>query len=260
MPIAIAFLLAACSTDLVVIERQGSSRPFAPGATWQIQLSSALDVSSDADVYMIDVDEHAGDVGALHADGRSVVCYFSAGSLEDFRDDATAVAPSAIGNVVLDYPEEQWLDVRDATVRALAVERLDRAAENGCDAVVPSLLDAYESDTGFDFTAADQSAFNTFVAASAHDRGLAIGLTNTMDLVGELAGSFDFGMLFHCYEPGRVPQRCDSMSAFVESGRAVFEAEPFELPQGEVCSYGSARNFSVIFKHEEADAARGTCP
>jgi hypothetical protein len=259
MPIAIALLLAACSTDLVVIERQDSSQPFAPGATWQIQLSSALDASSDADVYMIDVDEHAGEIDSLHADGRSVVCYFSAGSLEGFRDDVTVVAPSAIGGMVPDYPE-QWLDVRDESVRALAVERLDRAAENGCDAVVPSLLDAYESDTGFDLTAADQSAFNAFVAASAHDRGLSIGLTNTMDLVGELAGSFDFGMLFHCYEPGRVPQRCDSMSAFVESGRAVFEAEPFELPQGEVCSYGTARNFSVIFKNEEADAARGTCP
>jgi hypothetical protein len=256
---AIALLLCACSTDLVVIERDAEG-PFAPQTSWQIQLSGSLDTSADAQVYVVDVDEHAADVGGLHASGRTVVCYFSAGSLESFRNDDTVVAPSALGPTLPDYPDERWLDVRDASVRALMEERLDRAVANGCDAVVPSLIDTYENDTGFDLTAADQSAFDLFLATSAHARGLRIGLTNTFDLVPALAGAFDFGLLFHCYDPARAAQRCDSMTAFAEAGKAVFEAEPFELPQDEVCSYGSARNFSVIFKNEGADASRGTCP
>jgi hypothetical protein len=258
--LAIAALLGACSTDLVVLDRQDDRGPLDPLATWQMQLSGDLDTSIAASVYVIDVDEHAAEIDGLHAAGRTVLCYFSAGSLEEFRDDATAVEPAAIGLVVPDYPNERWVDVRDGSVRALMEERLDRASANGCDGVVPSLLDSYESDTGFDFGADDQLEFDRFLASAAHARGLSVGLTNALELVPALAPSFDFGLLFHCFDPSVPTQRCDAMSAFTEAGAAVFQAEPFELDHDAICAYGTARNFSIIFKNEQADASRETCP
>src|SRR3712207_5386755 len=60
------------------------------GATWQIQLQGAVDTSVDAQVYDVDLfDVHAAQVDALKRDGRRVICYLSAGTMEDWRGDAS---------------------------------------------------------------------------------------------------------------------------------------------------------------------------
>src|SRR5688572_22053493 len=62
----------------------------APNTTWQWQLT-ALPVDTAVDVEMFDIDlfeNSSAVVGALHAAGRKVVCYMSAGSWEDWRPDA----------------------------------------------------------------------------------------------------------------------------------------------------------------------------
>jgi hypothetical protein len=62
--------------------------------TWQWQLQpsvggNAINTSYDVDLYDIDLsDSDESVIAQLHRDGRRVICYFSAGSYEDFRDDA----------------------------------------------------------------------------------------------------------------------------------------------------------------------------
>src|SRR4029079_13653563 len=61
-----------------------------PGTSWQIQLQGTLDTSVAASVYDIDLfDTSASTIAVLRAAGRRVICYFSAGSYEDWRPDAT---------------------------------------------------------------------------------------------------------------------------------------------------------------------------
>ena len=75
-----------------------------PGVTWQIQLLGDLDIGRDVAVYDVDLlDTAQPTIDRLHADGRRVVCYFSAGSHEDWRTDA-ADYPA----VVLGLPLEGW--------------------------------------------------------------------------------------------------------------------------------------------------------
>lgn len=58
----------------------------APGTTtWQWQLQGRIDTSFDVDMYDIDLfDTPASTIRQLQRDGRTVICYFSAGSYEDW--------------------------------------------------------------------------------------------------------------------------------------------------------------------------------
>jgi hypothetical protein len=82
-------LLILVSTPSLVLTRAEVWSPKASDRlTWQWQLTGDIDTKFNVDMYDIDlvnVDESV--IQALHDDGRVVVCYFSAGTYESFRDD-----------------------------------------------------------------------------------------------------------------------------------------------------------------------------
>lgn len=190
--------------------------------TWQWQLRGTLDRSVEADVYDIDLfDTPQGDIEALHAAGRRVVCYFSAGSSEDWREDFGRFRPEELGNPLDGWEGERWLDVRSENVRAVMAARLDRAVEKGCDGVEPDNVDGWENDPGFPLTRADQLAFARWLADEAHRRGLAVGLKNALDLVPELVDRFEFQVNEQCHEF----DECEALQPFVAAGKPVWNAE-----------------------------------
>src|SRR5262245_19459229 len=74
------------------------------GITWQWQLTGALDTSLDVAMYDIDLfDTPAATLAALHAQGRVVICYFSAGTREDWRDDAADFVAADHGRGLPDW-------------------------------------------------------------------------------------------------------------------------------------------------------------
>ncbi len=131
---------------------RGRSRarpPLTVSSTWQWQLQGDLDTSVDADVYDIDLFEtSADDIAGLQADGRIVVCYFSAGSYEGWRPDADRFADRDLGETLDGFEDERWLDVRSDTVRAVIEGRLDRAVAAGCDGVEPDNVDGADQRHG----------------------------------------------------------------------------------------------------------------
>lgn len=189
--------------------------------TWQWQLQGTVNTGYDVDVYDVDLVETPRAVlDELHDDGRRVVCYFSAGTWESFRD-GEAPPDEAIGEPLSDFPDERWLDVRHDAVRDQAVDQLDLAGERGCDGVEPDNVDGYANHSGFDLSADDQLAFNRFLAAEAHDRGLAIGLKNDLDQVADLVDDFDFAVNEQCHEF----DECAAVEPFVDAGKPVLNAE-----------------------------------
>ena len=55
-----------------------------PGTSWQWQLQNSIDTSFDVQMYDIDLfDAPQATIDTLKADGRKIICYFSAGSYED---------------------------------------------------------------------------------------------------------------------------------------------------------------------------------
>jgi hypothetical protein len=231
----------------------------APGTTWQWQLSGLpIDTSFDVAAYDVDLFTTTdAEITTLHADGRILVCYFSAGSWESFRPDAADFAEAVKGNS-LDPPfqDELWLDIRDATVRALMQARLDLAAARGCDAVEPDNVDGYANDNGFALTAADQLDYDAFIAAEAHARGLSVGLKNDLDQIPDLEPLFDWALNEECF----TYDECNAYQpAF--AAKAVFHAEYVDAAElGAVCAVTQPLGLSTLLKNIELDAYQLPCP
>ena len=190
--------------------------------TWQLQLSGTIRTTYPAAVYDIDLfDTPAATLAQLRAEGKRVVCYFSAGSAEDWRADHAGFAAADIGKPLDGWPGERWLDTRSANVRRVMQARLDLAARRGCDAVDPDNVDGHTHDTGFALTAADQRDYGRFLADQAHARGLAIGLKNATELIDALEPHFDFAVNEQCFEY----RECAAYGAFVSNGKPVFNVE-----------------------------------
>lgn len=230
-----------------------------PGATWQWQIQGDVDTSLDVDVYDIDLfDVPDETLDALSE--RGVVCYFSAGSWEDWREDAADFPDEALGAELDGWPGERWLDVRSDDVRARMEARLDQAEARGCDAVEPDNVDAYTNDPGFDLSYADQREYNLWLASAAHERGLSIALKNDLDQLEDLVDAFDFAVNESCH----TYDECDRLELFTSAGKAAFVAEyvddwdDAEALADEVC--GTHEGLSTIVKPWDLDERVVACP
>lgn len=229
----------------------------APCTTWQWQLTGTIDTSVDVAMYDVDLfDVPQATVDALHGAGRVVVCYFSAGSWEDWRPDAGSYPAGLLGDP-LDPPfqEERWVDIRQlATLGPILAARMDLAVAKGCDGVEPDNVDAYANASGFPLTYQDQLAFNRWLATTAHARGLSVGLKNDLDQIPDLVESFDWALDEQCWEYSE----CGALAPFVARGRAVFGVEYVGNP-ATFCPPLNALGYSWLKKNLDLDAWRIDC-
>lgn len=227
-----------------------------PGTSWQWQLTGTIDTPYDVTMYDIDLFENtASRIRQLHDAGCIVICYFSAGSWENWRPDAGAYPASVRGAMLQGWSDEKWLDIRQLDILGPLIQaRLDLAVSKGCDGVEPDNVDGYANYSGFPLTAADQLAFNTWLAREAHARNLSVGLKNDLDQVPGLVDHFDWALNEQCFEYNE----CDRLVPFVQGGKAVFGVE-YNLETSEFCSRANALNFDWLKKNLELDAPREAC-
>lgn len=228
----------------------------APGTSWQWQLTGTIDTSYDVEMYDIDLFETPQSViDALHADGRIVICYFSAGSWEEWRPDAADFPASVLGEDLEGWPDERWLDIRRLDLLGPIMQaRLDLAAQKGCDGVEPDNVDGYANESGFALTAADQLGYNQWLAQQAHTRGLSVGLKNDLDQIPALLAYFDWALNEECFSY----EECEALLPFVDAGKAVFGVE-YDLTPEDFCPEANSMNFDFLNKHWDLDAWRDAC-
>ncbi len=243
------------------IEPQGDGntvwRP-APGTTWQWQLTGDLDTSYEVEMYDVDLfDTPVSTIGELQARGIAVVCYFSAGSWENWRDDMKGLAflDEVLGPTLDGWPDEKWLDISDSRVRAIMLARLDLASEKGCDAVEPDNVDGYEN-WPQGLSANEQLDYLGFLAEEAHKRGLSIGLKNDLAQVDQLVESFDWALSEECL----LWDECELLRPFLDAGKAVFHVEygPASIAD-DVCTDPTTEGFSSLVKKLDLDSWRVAC-
>ncbi|WCN10939.1 endo alpha-1,4 polygalactosaminidase [Marinomonas mediterranea] len=192
------------------------------GDTWQWQLQGTLNTDYNATVYDIDLfDTSWKTIRALHAKRHKVICYFSAGTYEEWRDDKDRFKPEHIGTALDDWKGEYWIDIRARHIKKVMIARLDLAKKKGCDGVEPDNVDGYLKETGFNLTYDDQIAFNRFLAGEAHQRGMIVALKNDLDQVAELVSYFDLAINEQCFEF----DECDKLQPFIDQNKPVFNAE-----------------------------------
>lgn len=228
--IASLFVLTACDSDNESTKLTPDIQPIVDGnwyrpalnATWQWQLQGVINTTYGVDVYDVDLfDIPQATIDLLHAQGKRVICYFSAGSFEVFRDDAALFDEQVKGNILEGFVDERWLDIRSENVLTIMKQRLDLAKQKKCDGVEPDNMDGYANDSGFSLTANDQLAFNRQLANEAHLRELAVALKNGLDQILELVEYYDFSVNEQC----NALDECALLKPFIAAGKPVFNAE-----------------------------------
>ena len=260
--LALLVLLTGCARDSAA-EPESPAGPQArqrwqpePGVDWQWQLSGrVVDLGVDAPVYDIDgFEQDAKTVTALHRKGRKVICYLSTGAWEDFRPDADEF-PASVRGRSNGWEGEWWLDIRRTDILEPLMEaRIAMCAKKGFDAVEPDNMDGYLNETGFPLTAQDQLRYNRLIADIAHRHGLAVGLKNDLAQIPQLVDDFDFAVNEQCAQY----DECETLSPFIEAGKAVFHAE-YEVPVADFCAESRRLRLSSLLKKYELGAWHQGC-
>ncbi|EEY67008.1 uncharacterized protein PITG_17498 [Phytophthora infestans T30-4] len=193
-----------------------------PDTSYQIQLSGTLDLSYDVDMYDIDMfDTPNATIAELQQRGIKVICYFSAGTYEDWRSDKDRFSTDIIGTPLPEWKGESWVDIRNTKLREILADRMKLAQAKGCDGVDPDNVDGAFNVNGLNLTAADQLDFNEFLATTAHDLNLTVGLKNDLNQVEDLVSVFDFSVNEQCVHYNE----CDMLVPFTKANKPVFGIE-----------------------------------
>ena len=191
--------------------------------SWQWQLTGNINTSYDVELYDIDLFEsNTTLIQSLQNDAKKVICYFSAGSYEDWRDDENDFPATVLGNDLDGWEGERWLDISKIELLSpIMTDRLDLAKSKGCDGVEPDNMDGYTNNTGFSLSADDQLAYNKFIANEARKRGLSVGLKNDLDQIVTLEPFYDFAVNEQCH----FYNECEKMQPFIDANKLVLNAE-----------------------------------
>jgi hypothetical protein len=227
-----------------------------PETSWQWQLTGNINTNYDVELYDVDLVETPQSViDTLHQQNKKVICYFSAGSWEEFRDDANQFPEEVIGNTLDGWPDEKWLDVSNyEQFETIMQNRLDLAVNKQCDGVEPDNMDGHANDNGFGFTLTDQIEYSVWLAEEAHQRNLSIALKNGLEQIPQVIDYFDFAINEQCFEY----EECDVLTAFIEQEKAVLGVE-YELVTTDFCNQANDLQFSWLQMNYDLDGSRISC-
>jgi hypothetical protein len=191
---------------------------------WQLVNLPTTPNAKMLSVQTVDIDlfdASQGLIDKLHAANKKVICYFSAGSWENWRIDQ-ATFPKSVKGRSNGWAGEKWVDIRSPIVLDIMKKRMDLAKSKKCDGVEPDNVDGYTNGTGFSLKAADQVTFNKALADYAHGLGLTIGLKNDISQLSKLVSSFDWALNEQCFQYNE----CSGYkNTFIKAGKSVFNAE-----------------------------------
>lgn len=266
------------STYDILEERATVSTPViwqpGPGLNWTYQLSqvpssSQLKNPSQYNVWDIDLfDTPASSIQTIQAAGSKVICYFSAGTVENWRSDSNQFQSADVGAAMGTWPGENWINTKSASVRKIMAARLDLAKSKGCNGVDPDNIDAYNHDTGFSLTQSDAVSYVSYLAKQAALRGLAISLKNSADIIPRVINLVQYSVEEAC----SAYSECYLYQAFTNAGKAVFHVE---YPKGygtvntatvssssmaSICTCKGSYHLSPIIKNNNLDSWQQQCP
>ena len=258
-------VLAAASTSVTgaaVAKTQSEKNWWRPGANqnlrWYWQLQDNINTSYDVDVYDIDIDTPQVVINKLKARGVKLICYFSVGTVEEFRSDANRFPQRAIGESYPGFADERWLDLSNYSLFAdIMKARLDRCAAKGFDGVEGDNVDAFSQQipddngvvnagTSFKITKQHSIDYIRWLAAESHKRGMAFGLKNAASLASDVISEVDWLITESCY----YYDWCAQARIFTHHNKPVFMTEYVEYVSEftSACTEARKFGFSAIYR------------
>ena len=230
-----------------------------PGTTWQLRAWCGPDENchdqSVTNKLMVDVDlfDVTSSAIATLAQTHIVICYFSAGSYESWRPDASTF-PASVKGLQMDGWDEIWLDIRNlAGLQPIMSKRIALAKSKGCNGVELDNVDCWSNNCVSGVAVENkvmgdaQLAYNKWLAAEAHKNDLSIGLKNDLGQVASLVNDFDWAINEQCF----AYNECSLLQPFITKGKAVFNVE-YDGTPSVFCP--KAKSLKFMSKYDDAGA------
>jgi hypothetical protein len=161
-------------------------------------------------------------IDTLHAQGKKVICYFSAGSSEDWRPDYFDFPTADKGPCLSGWAGERWLNIRSSGVVSVMEKRIDLAAQKGCDGIDPDNVDGYSNGNSFSLSQSDSITYVSQLANYAHSLGMSVGLKNAQEILPSVMDLVQFAVNEEC---AMSSGDCDPYLDLVAAGKPVFHIE-----------------------------------
>lgn len=193
------------------------------GSTWANLAWENVDKTSrGASLVFVDMDTKS--ITTFKTSGQKFVCYISAGTVENWRQDAKLLRSYVSSSSR--YSGESWLDItRWRSFSHIMNARMTRAKSLGCDAIEPDNVDCHSNKCVRGVSAASLRSYQVqylqWLAATAHSKGMKIGLKNSVDLIPDLVSQFDFAVSEGC----TLYNDCRRYEAFTSRNKAVYGVE-----------------------------------
>jgi len=225
--------------------------------TWNIALGSKFDISNEpAKILEVDLEStSASTIRDYQSRGKKIICYFSGGTVEDYRDyyDDYKKVSGLVRNKYEAWPRERWLDYRVSGYKPLIKQRMQEAVNKGCDGIDVDNVDGYQvSDVkswSDPLTKQDAINFTSWLGQTAHDMGLAIGLKNCLDIVDTVGKYYDFAVNEGCIRRNE----CYWYKNFLATGKPVLGITYYGLSANReaLCKNLNGLPISMIIKDDE---------
>lgn len=194
---------------------------------WNLQSApseTALDNQSGPKVYDFDfLNSNAAQIARIKAKGVDVVCYFSAGTDEDWTPDHDQFKAGDTFGKLPGWEGEQVVDTRSTNVRSIMYNRIQTMHNLGCNGIDPDNVDAY-TNIKSPLTATTALNYMQFLSDTAHNFHMSIALKNSGNLVNQklpdgqtVVQAYDYAIVEQCYQY----KECDLYKPFVDVGKAV---------------------------------------
>ncbi|QDS69147.1 hypothetical protein FKW77_010471 [Venturia effusa] len=179
-----------------------------------------------ASIFEVDLfDTPASTMWAMKRAGKKIICYFSAGTSEDWRPDYEDFEPVDKGKCLPEWAGERYLDVRSPTVWRVMRNRIRLAKRKGCDGIDPDNVDVATNDNGKNLTQTDAINFIKKLANESHRRRMAFGLKNAQNTLVQVMNITDFAVNEQCAQDEEGAEGCASYGNFTKLGRPVYHIE-----------------------------------
>jgi len=225
--------------------------------TWHIQYNpTPTNPVTDVEYWNLDLFDISGSaISDLQSNGVFVICYFSAGSWENWRPDADQFPENVLGRKN-GWPGEKWLDIRSQIVRDIMKNRIDLGISKGCDGFDPDNMDGYSAKTGFPLTKQDSIDYYSFLANYIHSQNKKVGLKNALEILPGLLPKMNWAVNEECYRY----KECSILEQVISDGKPVFHIEYGDTrTANNVCHQSNASGFTTLIKKEELDEFEISC-
>ncbi len=220
-----------------------SSEAASPSFVYAIN-GTAADKYAVNTIFVDLFDASSSRIARLKRQKKQVICYFSAGSAENWRTDYNKFPSSALGRPLDGWAGERWIDYRNATVVKIMKDRIALARSKGCQGVDPDNIDGHLNRTGFSLHSRHQLDFIEKLSAAARSAGLKIGMKNSAETAWDLERLTDFAVVEECAKY----KECQSYRAFQNNRKPIYQIE-YRSRSTSLCSDASRRGASLIFSN-----------